>query len=169
MLYEGPEQVMTCPQTIQLGRDGRSKCLRIRWRQVGHSSELRVGPYALIRIQVGGIAGELGRPNSRVLGEESPHDLGAIMDVASIPDHGERSSKVTIHAVKEVDNVFAVDILVRWQQVKVQAKSLASRAYGNGADRGDPIPPIPAALNGRLASRSEGATYRWSEHEPRFV
>lgn len=91
------------------------------------------------------------------------------MNVASIPDYGERSSKVTIDTLKEVDNVFPVDIFVRWQEVKVQTKSLPPRAYGNGADGGDPIPPIPAALNGRLASRSERATYGWSEHEPRFV
>ncbi len=135
---------------------------------IGLPSQARVlciAPYTFVRIEIRRVGGESRGHDPAVFSKECSDGLGAVMDVAAIPDDRQRTAEVAKKKAEEFDDVFSTDILVVRQQLKVQPQSLLYGAQRDGADRGDTIAAIPAALNRCLPARREGSTYDGSEHE----
>jgi hypothetical protein len=124
---------------------------------------LEVGPDALVRVQIGGVAGELLQPDasSASLGQELLHRL-ATMDRGTIPEHQELAGDVTAQVLQETDDVRAF-IRVRLHVHQQPA------GRGDATDHRQMVATQRQAEDGGLATRGVGPDRAWEEVEARFV
>ena len=159
------EELFLLSKTIEFGSHTRSKVLGVRRSEVRQARVLCIAPYTFVRIEIRGVRGKSRGHDPAVFSKERSDSLGAVMYVAAIPEDRQRTAELTNKKAEEFDDVFSTDILVVRQQLKVQPQSLLYGAQRDGADRGDTIAAIPAAVNRCLSARCEGPTHDGSEHE----
>lgn len=111
---------------------------------------LEVGPDALVRVEVGGVAGELLQADASgaALGQEVLHRLAA-MDRGAIPEHQELVGDLAEQVLQEADDVRALErVLLHVQQQPA--------VRGDAADDGQVVPAQGEAEDRRLAARGVG-------------
>jgi hypothetical protein len=111
---------------------------------------LEVGPDALVRVQIGGVAGELlqANPLGASLGQEILDRLAA-MDRGAIPEHQELAGEVAEEMLEEADDVRAlVGVLLHVHQQPA--------VRGDAADDRQVVAAQRQAEDGCLAARGVG-------------
>ena len=159
------EELFLLSKTIEFGSYALSEVLGVRRSEVRQARVLCIAPYTFVRIEIRRVSGKSCSHDPAMFSKKRSDSLGAVVDVAAIPEDRQRTAELANKKAEELDYVVSTDILVVRQQLKVQPQSLLYGAQRDGADRGDTIAAIPAAVNRCLPARREGSTYDGSEHE----
>ena len=168
MLNEGRQNVRTLSESTQFTDDSPTKVVHVRRSVVGHPREFRVTPNSLVRVEFRSICWEVCCDDTSVFGKELANHPCAV-DVASVPDDGERPAELSTKQTKEFDDLLCSHVLVVCKEMEVKADPPALRADSDCADGRDPISAIPASVYWRLSTRGVGAANRRREHKTRFI
>jgi hypothetical protein len=130
---------------------------------VAQFDALEVVPDALVRIEVGGVAGELFQADAAgtALGEEVLDRLAA-MDGSAVPDDQELAGDVAEQVLQEADDIRALVGMVLHQHEQAPGG-------GDAADDRQVVAAQGEAEDRRLAARRVGADGAGEEVEARFV
>ena len=137
--------------------------VQIRAAEVAEFDVLEIVPDALVRVEIGRVAGQLLQVETRggPLGEEVFDRLGP-MDRRPVPNHQERSREVTQQVLQETDNRRAPECLpplLDQQPARVRQR----------ADDREVIAGTGHAQDGRLAAGRVGAHQTRQQIEAGFV
>jgi len=169
LTYEGSEQITSSSQHRQLIRDRLPKVRSVGCSEVGESCVLRVTPNAFVRVEIRSVGRQLLRHDARMPTKVFPNDNRSIVNVDSIPHDCHGLAEMPVEQSQELDDILGVDVFVVRQQVEVQPDASPFRAHRDGADRRDPISPIPAVVRRRLSAGCESSSNRRSEHKAGFI
>lgn len=149
MLYERGEQILPVAQTCKFAVQTRAQVVRVFWSEVGHPSVFCVAPDQFLGIQFGRVCRKFLSHNFRVQREVVAHFRAAVVNVAAVPNNGQRAGALNLQLFQEPNGVPAVRVFIVGQQCEAQIQLLVRRE-GNGADRRDSVVSIPTRLHRRL-------------------
>jgi hypothetical protein len=93
---ERSEQIRSLAKTVEFTQEARSEFSRVCGCVIGEASVFRVSPDLLVRIEIWGVGRQLVRDDLGMLSQVGLHELGAIVDVAAVPDYLQRPWEVTV-------------------------------------------------------------------------
>jgi hypothetical protein len=166
---EGAQEVLASAKAADLVREPSMKALGIAKAVVGNTMVLEIGPGMLLRIEVGGVAGEpLDGDSAAVATEEALDFLGA-MRTTSIPKDDDLAAQVSRKNPEERNHLREANNRVP-MKADVEAEAPTDRREGDGGDGRDLLPMSADVMQDRRRShrRPSSADDR-EEQEPAFV
>jgi len=154
-------------QIEQLADDSMGQLIFVFGRQICQSAMLAPAPDQFIGIELGGIGRQVLRDNLRVFRQVRLYDFRLAVNVATIPQHGQRFAQLLLELPQERHNVLSVDIVIEKIEVQVQPAGFRTRGYTT--DGGNPVSSIPAIEHGLTAPRRPSPSHRGSQHEAGFI
>ena len=154
---------------LQFGRDIVAQPISVLGSQIAEPAVLRPRPYQFVWIEFRGIRRQAFGDNVRMLGEESSHQCGAIVNAAAVPQNGQRAAQVRFQVTQVGHDVFARDVGVVRQQTEMKIQLAVYRTDADTADRRDAVAPIPGVQDGRLTPWPPGAADRGRQEKAGFI
>jgi len=164
--------VLIGSQAVEFVEDGRFERLGIRRRVIAQASPFEVTPYALNRIQIRGVCGELFKLQTWEVLQELA-DGRTLVHRATVPHDDHRAAQVLEKFAHEPGDRGVIEVVVD-EAAEVQAETLLFRRQRQGADDRHLVTTSTAVPNfveelWSLASQSHGATNQRRQEKAALV